>query len=54
MEKKISNLEIYNDLMELLNAAPYERDKIFDEKISKYLSLIDREKLNFQFPLWDT
>jgi hypothetical protein len=45
MEKKISNLEIYNDLMELLNAAPYERDKIFDEKISKYLSLIDREKL---------
>ena len=45
MEKRISNLEIYNDLMELLNASPYERDKVFDKVISKYLSLVDREKL---------
>jgi hypothetical protein len=41
----ISGLELYNDLMMLLNASPYERNKVFDQIVGKYLSLIDRKKL---------
>jgi len=45
----ISGLELYNDLMTLLNANPYERNKVFDQIILKYLSLIDRKKLEEVF-----
>jgi len=45
----ISGLELYSDLMTLLNASPYERNKVFDQIILKYLSLIDRKKLEEVF-----